>query len=344
MKIAVLMGGNSEERDVSMSSGCQVTKALRSAGHEVVAVDTAHGVLTRAEELAILTSGVRPDPPDPNALDLMDTGDTNALTRDPRVGEADVLFLALHGGAGEDGTLQTVLDIAGVAYAGSGRVGCALAMDKDLTKRLLRDAGIPTPEWLTGARPAAEVAAALDLPVVVKPASGGSSLRLTLAHDLDELTQATEVIEEDGDTVLYERYIQGREVTVGILGEQPLPVGEIIPSHELFDYECKYQPDMAQEIFPADLPEEIAERIQRMALQVHACLRLRDFSRVDFILDGSGIAWCLEANALPGLTSNSLLPKAARAAGIEFPELCERIARMAAARGGTRRPEGSPAR
>jgi D-alanine-D-alanine ligase len=345
VKIAVLMGGNSEERDVSLSSGCQVAKALRTAGHDVVAVDTAHGVLSRAEELAILTTGVQPEPPDPDALDLVETGDTTALTRDPRVGEAEVLFLALHGGAGEDGTLQTVLDIAGVSYAGSGSVGCALAMDKDLTKRLLRDAGVPTPEWLTGSRPPADVAAVLDLPVVVKPASGGSSLRLALAHDLDELARATELIEADGDTVLYERYIQGREVTVGILGDEALPVGEIIPSHELFDYECKYQPDLAREIFPADLPEELAERIQRLALQVHECLRLRDFSRVDFMLDGTGTAWCLEANALPGLTSNSLLPKAARAAGIEFPDLCERIARMAVDRAaGRTRPERSSAR
>jgi len=329
VKIAVLMGGTSEERDVSMASGCQVANALREAGHTVVAVDTAHGVLSRADESAVMTTGVRVEPPDPEALDLLETGDTTAVTRDPRVGEAEVLFLALHGGAGEDGTLQTILDVAGAPYAGSGPVGCALAMDKDLSKRLLRDAGIPTPEWLTGEHSPRAVEQALGLPAVVKPASGGSSLRLALAHDLDELAQATQGVVEDGDTVLYERFIEGRELTVGILGEDPLPVGEIIPTHELFDYECKYQPDLAQEVFPADLPEATARRAQELALAVHRTLRLRDFSRVDFMLDASGGLWCLEANALPGLTANSLLPKAARAAGISFPALCERIAALA---------------
>jgi D-alanine-D-alanine ligase len=202
-------------------------------------------------------------------------------------------------------------------------------MDKDLTKRLLRDSGIPTADWLAGVHPPGQVIDRLGLPVVVKPASGGSSLRLTLARDADEVARAADEIAADGDLVLYERFVQGRELTVGILGDEPLPVGEIIPVHELFDYECKYQPGMAQEIFPADLPTPTAERLQDLALQAHRCLRLRDFSRVDFILDDSGTAWCLEANTLPGLTANSLLPKAARAAGIEFPQLCERIARLA---------------
>ena len=129
--------------------------------------------------------------------------------------------------------------------------------------------------------------------------------------------------------VMFEAYVRGRELTVGILGTQPLPVGEIIPDHELFDYECKYRPGMAQEIFPADLPPEVALRVQDAALAVHRTLRLRDFSRVDFILDSDGTPWCLEANALPGLTGNSLLPKAARASGIPFPDLCHRLAEMA---------------
>jgi D-alanine-D-alanine ligase len=131
---------------------------------------------------------------------------------------------------------------------------------------------------------------------------------------------------------LYERYVKGREFTVGILGDEALPVGEIIPEHELFDYECKYEPGLAQEIFPADIPGETARWLQRMALAAHRTLRLRDFSRVDFIVDDEGEAWCLEANTLPGMTANSLLPKAAKAAGISFPELCDRIAKLALAR------------
>lgn len=332
MKIAVLMGGTSDERDVSLSSGAQVARALRAAGHEVVAVDTVRGVLSRPQEERLLTEGVRPAPPAHADLVRLDEGHTVALTRDPSVADAEVFFLALHGGSGEDGTIQSLLDVAGVAYTGSDRLGCSLAMDKEVTKRLLRDAGVPTPDWLVGERTAAEVEEALGLPVIVKAAGGGSSLRLVLAHDRNELEVALAESRDWDNVVLFERYIPGRELTVGILGDEALPVGEIIPAHELFDYACKYQPSLAQEIFPADLPGDVVARLQALALRAHHALRMRDFSRVDFILDDDGSPWCLEANALPGMTANSLLPQAARAAGIEFPELCHRIAFLAAAR------------
>ncbi|HZD05021.1 MAG TPA: D-alanine--D-alanine ligase [Longimicrobiales bacterium] len=334
MRIAVLLGGNSDERDVSLASGVQVARALREAGHEVVAFDTSRGVLPTDEEARLLESGVSRLPPGALPPDLLDTGDTTALTREPSVGEADVFFLALHGGMGEDGTVQALLDVVGKPYTGSDMVGCALAMDKELTKRLLRDAGIPTPEWMMGDPEPEAVRDALGLPVVVKAARGGSSLRLLVAHDVDELARARELARGFGDQVVWERFVAGREYTVGIVGDEALPVGEIIPDHEIFDYECKYQPGMAREIFPADLPGEMARRLQRMALEVHGLLRLRDFSRVDFVVDGDGRPWCLEANALPGMTANSLLPKAARAAGISFAELCHRIAGLARARGG----------
>jgi D-alanine-D-alanine ligase len=332
VKIVVLMGGRSDEREVSLSSGAQVSSALRDAGHQVIAFDTATGVLTRAEEERLLESGVRALPPSKEALDLLASGDTTALTKEPGVQDADVFFLALHGGAGEDGTFQALLDIVGKPYTGSGMVGCALAMDKDLSKRLLRDAGIVTPDWLSGLQERAEVAERLGLPVVVKAARGGSSLRLVLAHDMQELEAATEEARSFEDMVLYERYVTGREFTVGVLGDEALPVGEIIPEHELFDYECKYQPGLAQEIFPADIPGETARWLQHLAVDAHRVLRLGDFSRIDFIVDDEGEAWCLEANALPGMTANSLLPKAAKAAGISFPELCDRIAQLALAR------------
>jgi D-alanine-D-alanine ligase len=335
MKIAVLMGGSSDERDVSLSSGAQIARALREAGHEVVAVDTANGVLAPGDEARLLTEGVRASPPTPGVLGSLHEGNTVALARDPSLGEVDVFFLALHGGTGEDGTIQALLDVAGVAYTASDRLGCALAMDKEVTKRLLRDAGVPTPEWRTGPLDAEEVERSLGLPVIVKAAAGGSSLRLALAHDREELERAIADSATWNDVVLFERYVQGRELTVGVLGEVALPVGEIVPEHELFDYECKYQPGMAREIFPADLASEDAARLQRLALRVHRALRLRDYSRVDFILDREGTAWCLEANALPGMTANSLLPKAALAVGLEFSELCDRIARLAAARAKT---------
>jgi D-alanine-D-alanine ligase len=339
LKIAVLMGGFSEEREVSLASGAQVCRALREAGNEVVAFDTGRGVLSGTEEEAILAAGVKDPGPREGMADLLETGDIQGFLQAPGVEGVDVIFPALHGGRGEDGTLQGLLELAGIPFAGSDRVGCALAMDKDVSKRLFRDAGVPTPEWITvedgreGEARLDEVVERLGLPVIVKPPSGGSTLGLTLAHDPEELEDGLSLALRFQDQVMFERYVRGRELTVGILGTEPVPVGEIIPAHELFDYECKYKPGMAQEIFPAVLPTEIAARVQAEAVLAHKALRLRDFSRVDFILDDEGATWCLEANALPGMTGNSLLPKGARAAGISFPELCNRLAKMAARRG-----------
>ncbi len=323
------MGGTSDEREVSLSSGAQVAAALREAGHTVMAVDTVRGVLPADEEQHLLVHGVQAAPPPHEALDALDEGHTVALTRDPALRDVDVFFLALHGGSGEDGTIQALLDVADVAYTGSDRLGCSLAMDKEVSKRLLRDAGVPTPAWLSGEPTPDEIEEALGLPVIVKAAGGGSSLRLLLAHDRGELDAAIEESKGFHDVVLFEEYIRGRELTVGIVGDQPLPVGEIVPSHEIFDYECKYQPGLADEIFPADIPPGLAATLQELALRAHHALRLRDFSRVDFIVDRDGTPWCLEANSLPGMTANSLLPKAARAAGMDFSRLCDRIATLA---------------
>ncbi|MDA0311670.1 MAG: D-alanine--D-alanine ligase [Gemmatimonadetes bacterium] len=332
MRIAVLMGGTSDERDVSLSSGAEVARALRAVGHDVVAVDTARGILGVGEEQRLLSDGVRAAPPLNAELEGLDEVHTVALTRDPSLGQIDVFFLALHGGSGEDGTIQALLDVAGVAYTGRDRLGCSLAMDKEVTKRLLRDAGIPTPDWLVGEPSADEVVEALGLPVIVKASGGGSSLRLVLAHDREELESAIEASRTWNDVVLFERYHRGRELTVGVLGDATFPVGEIIPEHEIFDYECKYQPGLAQEIFPADISDDISRTLRTLALQTHQALRMRDYSRIDFIVDENGQPWCLEANALPGMTANSLLPKAARAAGTSFDDLCDQIAMLAAAR------------
>lgn len=337
MKVAVLMGGTSDEREVSMASGVQVAGALREAGHDVIAVDTVTGILAPDRVRALRDQGVRALPPSSEELAWMDERGTVALTRSPELEDVDVFFLALHGGSGEDGTMQALLEVAGVTYTGSDRLGCSLAMDKEVTKRLLRDAGIPTPEWravpLGGEPPSApEVEQALGLPVIVKASGGGSSLRLELAHDHAELERAIERSRGWNDVVLFERYHPGRELTVGIVGDRALPVGEIVPRNEIFDYECKYQPGLAEEIFPADIPGDLAQRLQRLSIQAHRALRLRDFSRIDFIVDGEGVPWCLEANAVPGMTPNSLLPKAARAAGISFPELCDRLVGLARTR------------
>ncbi len=329
LKIAVLMGGVSEEREVSLASGAQAARALTSRGHEVLCVDTAKGVLSPSEVDVLIEDGVGPEPPPPESMDLLETGDTTALTRAPELAGTDIIFPALHGGTGEDGTLQALLELARIPFAGSGRLGCTLAMDKEVSKNLFRAAGIPTPDWIPGPASFEEVEAALGLPVIVKPPSGGSTLGLALASDRSELAAAVEDSHRYEDRVLFERYVNGRELTVGILGEEPLPVGEIIPAHTLFDYECKYQAGLAEEIFPADISPQLSNRLQELALRVHRCLFLRDFSRVDFIVDQAGEPWCLEANALPGLTAQSLVPRAAAAAGIDFPELCERIIHVA---------------
>ncbi|HEX7049269.1 MAG TPA: D-alanine--D-alanine ligase [Longimicrobiales bacterium] len=329
MKIAVLFGGDSAERDVSIASGAQVVAALREAGHEVVAVDTATGVLDAAGEQRLLSAGVAPVPPEQEALDLLRTGDAAMLTQAPELRDIDLIFLALHGGSGEGGTLQTLLELVGTPYTGSGPLASALAMDKDVSKRLLRDAGVPTPEWVMAPASAAEVEEHVGFPAVVKPSKQGSSVGLTVVRRPEALEEAVALAFRYDDEVMIERFIPGRELTVPILGDRALPVGEIVPQHEIFDYECKYQPGMAEEIFPADLPPEQAERAQTLALLAHRALKLENYSRIDFRMDAEGGLWCLEANTLPGMTANSLFPKGARAAGMAFSEVCDRICLLA---------------
>lgn len=337
MRVAVLMGGSSEERGVSLASGCQVAAALRSAGHRVDGIDSAKGLMSRATERRILESGIARTGADVPPRSDDGVADARVVASEPALRQADVAFLALHGGAGEDGTVQTLLETAGVPYAGSGPVGCALSMDKDLTKRLLRDAGIPTPDWVV-VRPAGErdAAAPLGLPLVVKPVSGGSSVRLALVRSEAETAQAVADAAGAGDRVMCEAYVEGREFTVAVLDQEALPVVEIEPVRELFDFDCKYEDGMARETAPAPITPELTAKLQSAAVRVHRLLRLRHFSRVDFMVDRDGAAWCLEANALPGLTRNSLVPKAAAAAGIEFPALCERICRLGMRRGARR--------
>ena len=335
MRITVLTGGDADERDVSLASGCEVGAALREKGHDVVVFDTVSGTLSAAEEARIRAHGVDPSPPDERVRDRLLAGDLDFLRKDPAAGKAEVFFLALHGGGGEDGRLQTLLDAVGMPYTGSGPVGCALAMDKDLTKRLLRDAGIPTADWLLDETDADLVENRLGWPVVVKAACGGSSLRLELVRTRSEWDGAVARSRTFGDRVVVEGFVEGREFTVGVLGGVALPVGEIVAEHELFDYACKYQPGLASEIFPAAIEPALAEEMQRVALEVHDLLRLDDYSRVDFMVDAQGTAWCLEANALPGMTAQSLLPRAARAAGLGFPDLCDRIVGLALARVGS---------
>ena len=223
-----------------------------------------------------------------------------------------------------------------VPYTGSGALASALAMDKDLAKRLFRAAGVPVPAWFMAPVAPEDVTTALGWPVIVKPSKMGSSVGMTLVRNAEGLDAAVEVAKAFDTEVMAEQFIPGRELTVGVLGDVPLPVGEIIPKHELFDYECKYTPGMSEEIFPAKLDTTLARQLQELALTAHRALKLGGYSRVDFRLSAEGDIFCLEANTLPGMTRTSLLPQAARAAGIEFPELCERICRLAGNSGSAR--------
>ncbi|HEX5421149.1 MAG TPA: D-alanine--D-alanine ligase [Gammaproteobacteria bacterium] len=321
MKIAVLFGGDSVERNVSAASAAQVVAALRSRGHEIVAIDASRGVLPPAEEKALLTGRIDRLPPAPAS----GPGLPAIVTR-LDLAEVDLIFLALHGGTGEDGTVQAVLDLAGIPYTGTGRLGSALGMDKDVSKRLFLAAGVPTPDWLMAPADAAVVAERLGFPVIVKPNAEGSTVGLTLVEAPEGMQPAVEAAASFGGAVMIERYVAGRELTVGVLDDEALAVGEIIPAQGgIFDYKAKYQVGGAQEIFPADLSPGQTRRVQSLGLAVHRALKLECYSRADFRMDAEGGLWCLEVNTLPGLTSGSLLPRSAAAVGISFPELCERI-------------------
>jgi D-alanine-D-alanine ligase len=332
LRIAVLMGGTSAERDVSLASGIRITEALRACGHDVVAVDTVAGILTDADEKKLMAGGVvKTIPPDTKALVRMNAAMQGTLRSLPN---ADVLFLALHGGQGEDGTLQALLDLTGVPYTGSGHLASALAMDKDLSKHLFRAAGVPTADWLMAPATPQQVRATLGFPVIVKPSKQGSTVGLSVVKTPEELQPAIDAAFEHDDEVMIEHFIAGRELTVGVLGGQTLPVGEIISKHEIYDYECKYTPGMAVEEFPAKLTDDETATVQRHARKAFDALKLRGYARIDFRMSTDGTFYCLEANTLPGMTQTSLIPQAAAAAGISFPELCDRIVQLALDRRG----------
>ncbi|MFN8668178.1 MAG: D-alanine--D-alanine ligase [Gemmatimonadaceae bacterium] len=328
MRVTVLMGGTSSERDVSLASGLRVAGALRAAGHDVRVVDTARGALSAADEQAMLEGGrvVKTVPPDVQALVRLNRQLPSSIDH---VGETDVIFLALHGGTGEDGTIQALLDLTGIPYTGSGHLASALAMDKDLSKHLFRAAGVPTADWMMAPASIETVRERLGFPVIVKPSKQGSTVGLSLVKDPAELPGAIEEAFRHDDEVMLEAFVPGRELTVGILGGEALPVGEIIPVKELYDYECKYTPGMAQEIFPADLTPEQTAEVQRLAKLAFGALKLGGCARIDFRMTPEGAFYCLEANTLPGMTETSLIPQAAAAAGVSFPALCDRIARLA---------------
>jgi D-alanine-D-alanine ligase len=242
---------------------------------------------------------------------------------------ADLCFIALHGGVGENGQLQAVVEAFGIPFTGTGYTGSLLAMDKDIAKRLMRDSGVPTPAWMlldTERDSADDILKQIGVPCVVKPLSCGSSVGVSLIRDAGGLPAAINAAKRFERHLLIEKMIAGREFSVGVLDGKALPVIEIIPHTGFFDYANKYQ-GTSDEVCPADLPADIAVRLQADALRAHRALRLGFYSRVDFLLDDEGRHYCLEANTLPGMTPESLFPKEAKAAGIAYDDLCEMLAR-----------------
>jgi D-alanine-D-alanine ligase len=347
-RITLFLGGSSSERDVSLASGIRIAQALRERGYAVRCVDPAGGPLSPAAEQALLAGGVvKSAPPSQDELRKMARESLPRLVRNiPSPDEADAVFLGLHGGYGEDGTLQALLDVVGVPYTGSGHLASAIAMDKDVSKQLFRIADVPTADWVLiaasewktsrGSRSAIDGwISRLRLPLIVKPSKEGSTVGLTVVKQADDLSAAIDEAFRFDDEVMIETFVPGREITVCILGGEALPVGEIIPKHEIYDYECKYTPGMAVEEFPARLTQAEASRAQDLARRAFAALKLRGCARIDFRMSSIDQEfYCLEANTLPGMTGTSLAPQAAAAAGISFPELCERIVRLALEGGG----------
>ena len=338
LNIVVLAGGLSGERDVSLSSGAKVTEALRQRGHRVALVDLYMGL----EDYDCPPEGLY-DAPVPErwrkvARQAPDLDAVRAARRwrsESQIGPgvldlcagADVVYLGLHGSCGEDGRVQAMLDLMGIPYTGSGFLGSALAMDKDLTKRLVKDL-VTTPAWrkvTVTEENLEELAGSCPLPCVVKPVDSGSSIGVAIPSGAAELRAALrEVIALGGDAVI-EEYIRGRELQVAVLDGVSLPSIEIIPREGFYDYENKYQPGAAEEVCPAHIPAEWEDRLRRDALTVYRALGLAAAARADFIVAEDGTPYFLEINTLPGMTPTSLVPQEAAAVGIGYGELCEKI-------------------
>lgn len=334
MKIAVLCGGLSNERDVSITSGSCVARALRDRGHKVVLVDLFcgyNGEFNDANELfeteqADLTYSVSEEAPDLNKL----LEESNGIRIGANVIDickaADICYLALHGEEGENGKLQATLDMYGIKYTGSGYIGSALAMNKELSKIQFKANGIPTPPGIILEEGAKKPYEEVGFPCVVKPCSGGSSVGTSVVYSREEYEAAVDLAFKYEAHVLVEKYIKGRELTVGIMDGKAMPVIEIIPKCGFYDYKNKYQAGLTEEICPAPISAEDTDRVQRLAEKVMEALMVDVYCRADFLMDETdGELYCLEANTLPGMTPTSLIPQMAAEQGMNFGEVCEKI-------------------
>lgn len=335
MKIVVLVGGLSPERDVSIASGTLISNALIEKGHDVLLLDLYLGINNNTFSPVYINNksddrfsySVPEHEPDLESIKNIVNNKNNLIGEGVLeiCKDADIVFLALHGSIGENGQLQAVLDVNGIRYTGTNYIGSLLAMDKDLSKKIIRANNILTPDWKCICLNKEYNLHDIKYPCVVKPCSCGSSVGVTIVENADQLNNALELAKKYEEFILIEDKVEGREFSVGILNNTALPVIEIKPLSGFYDYKNKYQTGLTQEICPAIISEEVTNLLKEKALAVHNALRLGFYSRIDFIVDAHNNAFCLEANTLPGMTPTSLLPQEAKAAGISYNDLCEKI-------------------
>lgn len=334
MKIVVLAGGISTERDVSLSSGSMIYKAMRTNGHQAILLDVYLGYEGDCSDIfewdvdwTAKIGGISEKNPDPEKIKALrkDGGKSFFGPNVLKICEsADCVFLALHGANGEDGKVQACFELLGIPYTGTDFVSSAMAMDKGITKDIFKAYHIPTPAGIRLKKGETEQER-VPFPCIVKASCGGSSVGVCIARNEEEYKEAKEEAFRYGDEVIIEQYIEGREFSVGVMDGKALPVIEIAPKAGFYDYKNKYQAGSTVETCPAELPEEKAAELQGIAELVFQALRLKNYARMDFRMNHEGKVFCLEANTLPGMTPVSLLPQEAAAVGIDFPALCEMI-------------------
>lgn len=334
MNIAVLLGGLSPERNISLLSGRAAVFALREKGHTVIALDPLRGAGAPLTDDELRSAAPREVTAEERAQ--FDPSKLLACVTSSHLNNVDAVFILLHGQYGEDGYVQSLLDLRGIPYTGSQMVASATAMDKGLSKMLFQVAGIPTAPWTSVTPDQADDHELMDSIIreikgglVIKPNDQGSTVGMTILHTptSDELSAAIALAGGFSKHILIERYIAGRELTVPVLGDEALPVIEIEPKDGYYDFENKYTKGRTEYHCPADLSEEVEEHVKNLAVAAHSVLGCRGYSRVDFRLTEDNMPVCLEVNTIPGFTETSLVPMAARTQGIEFPELCEEIMR-----------------
>ena len=334
MNIILLAGGNSTEREVSIASGQGVCKALRERNHKAVLLDPYFGASQKEENLFPTEYDVdkAADAMREMSSKLEETMKTRKGFFGPNVleicKEADIVFLALHGANGEDGKVQSVLDLMGIKYTGSGPLSSGMAMDKGITKMVFEAKGVPTPKGITLEKGKCSSQLAdygMGFPVIVKPCCGGSSVGVCIANNQTEYQAALLEAFSYENEVVVEQFITGREFSVAVVDGKAYPVIEIAPLQGFYDYKNKYQAGSCVETCPADLSSALTKEMQKYAEMGYKALNLQAYARLDFLMDDEGNMYCLEANTLPGMTPTSLIPQEAKAIGMDYPQLCEKL-------------------